>query len=54
MTAVNREKFLSIEKLETIFQEIDVDGNNMLSFEEFNKFLGRSKHLPTEELMHAF
>lgn len=54
MTSVNREKFLTMEKLENIFSEIDVDGNHMLSFEELNSFLGRSEHLPTEELMKAF
>jgi hypothetical protein len=26
----------------------------MLSFEELNSFLGRSEHLPTDELMQAF
>jgi len=54
MTSVNREKFLTIEKLENIFSEIDADGNHMLSFEELNSFLGRSEHLPSEELMQAF
>ena len=54
MTSVNREKFLTMEKLENIFNEIDADRNHMLSFEELNSFLGRSEHLPTEELMQAF
>lgn len=51
MTSVNRQKFLTMEKLENIFNEIDADGNNMLSFEELNSFLGRSEALPREELM---
>lgn len=54
MTSVNREKFLTMDKLENIFSEIDADGNHMLSIEELNSFLGRSEHLPSEELMQAF
>ncbi len=46
MTSVNREKFLTMEKLEGIFNEIDIDHNHMLTFDELNSFFGRSESLP--------
>jgi Ca2+-binding EF-hand superfamily protein len=45
MTAVNREKFLTIERLEALFNEMDVDHNNKVSLEELNYFLGQSEHM---------
>lgn len=38
-TAVNREKFLTIDKLEGIFSELDADGNKMISLAELNVLL---------------
>ena len=40
LTCVDRDKFLSMDKLEAVFSELDVDGNNMISFEEIKAFLG--------------
>ena len=36
MTCVDREKFMTIEKLEAIFNELDLDGNQMISLDELN------------------
>lgn len=54
MTAVNREKFLTIERLEALFNEMDVDNNNKVSLEELNYFLGQSEHMDQEALKDAF
>jgi calcium-dependent protein kinase len=54
MTAVDREKFLTIERLEALFNEMDVDGNNKVSLEELNYFLGQSEHMDHEALKAAF
>ena len=54
MTSVNREKFLAMEKLEGIFNEIDIDHNHMLTFDELNSFFGRSESLPQDALLQAF
>lgn len=40
MTCVDRDKFLSLDKLEAVFSELDVDHNNMISFAEMKTFLG--------------
>lgn len=40
MTCVNREKFLTMERLEAVFNELDVDKNQMVSLDELNQFLG--------------
>lgn len=42
MTAVNREKFLTHERIEAVFNEIDLDGNNAVSLEELMTFLNTS------------
>ena len=42
MTCVDREKFMTMGKLEAIFGELDIDGNNMISLDELNQFLGNS------------
>lgn len=54
MTSVNRDKFLAMEKLEGIFNEIDIDHNHMLTFDELNSFFGRSESLPQDALLQAF
>lgn len=54
LTAVNQEKFLTIQRLESIFSEIDIDKNQRLSLEELNTYLGSSSHLDKEALAHAF
>lgn len=40
LTCVDREKFMTLERLEALFNELDVDGNHMISFEEIKLFLG--------------
>ena len=50
MTSVNQEKFLTIQRLESIFNEIDIDKNHRVSLDELNQFLGNSEHLDKEEL----
>lgn len=40
MVAVNQEKFLTQQRLEQIFRELDVDKNQRISLEELNTFLG--------------
>jgi Ca2+-binding EF-hand superfamily protein len=45
MTAVSREKFLTMERLESLFNEMDVDKNNRVSLDELNYFLGQSDHM---------
>lgn len=42
MTAVNREKFLTHERIEAVFNEIDIDNNNAVSLEELMTFLNTS------------
>jgi calcium-dependent protein kinase len=48
MTALNRDKFLSSEKLEGIFSELDADGNNMISLDELNVILGASEETDSQ------
>ena len=50
MTSVNQEKFLTIQRLESIFNEIDIDKNHRVSLDELNQFLGNSEHLDKDEL----
>ena len=40
MVCVNQEKFLTQQRLESIFREIDLDKNQRVSLEELNAFLG--------------
>ena len=54
MTCVNNEKFLTIQRLESIFHEIDIDKNSRISLEELSQFLGTSKHLDKEALAQQF
>ena len=54
MTCVNQEKFLTIQRLESIFHEIDLDKNHRISLEELNQFLGTSKHLDKKDLAQQF
>ena len=50
MTCVDHEKFLTLQRLEQIFAELDVDKNHMISLQELDAFLGRSEHLNKESL----
>ena len=54
MVSVNQEKFLTHQRLESIFQELDLDGNHRISMDELNQFLGRSEHLDKDQLQQAF
>ena len=45
MVSVNQEKFLTQQRLEAVFREIDVDKNQRVSMEELNSFLGQSEHM---------
>lgn len=54
MTCVNREKFLTMERLEAVFNELDVDKNQRISLNELNQFLGSSEHMDKEALAEAF
>lgn len=54
MTCVDREKFMTMGKLEAIFGELDIDGNNMISLDELNQFLGNSAVVDKEALTEAF
>lgn len=45
MTAVNREKFLTHERIEAVFNEIDINHNNAVSLEELMSFLNSSQQL---------
>ena len=48
MVSVNQEKFLTQQRLEAVFREIDVDKNHRVSMEELNSFLGQSEHMDKE------
>ena len=54
LTCVNREKFLTMERLEAVFNELDVDKNQKISLNELNQFLGSSEHMDKEALGEAF
>jgi len=54
LTSVDKQKFLTLTRLEAIFNELDVDGNQMLSLDEINHFLGQSPHMDKESLAKAF
>ena len=54
MVSVNQEKFLTQQRLEAVFREIDVDKNHRVSMEELNSFLGQSEHMDKEQLQLAF
>ena len=41
-------------KLEAVFNELDIDKNNMISLNELNQFLGSSEHMDKEVLAEAF
>ena len=43
MTAMNRQKILTHEKLEAAFQGFDIDHSNSVSFSEIKNFLFGSK-----------
>ena len=43
MTAVNRDNFMSVEKLEGIFSQLDTDGNNHLSMDELVVLMGSAQ-----------
>lgn len=45
MTAMNRNKMLTGEKLEAAFQGFDIDKSNTVSLEEISNFLFSSHHL---------
>jgi len=50
MTAMNRQKILTNEKLEAAFQGFDVDKSNTVSFQEIQNFLFGTKHI-NEDLL---
>lgn len=50
MVCVNQEKFLTQQRLESIFREIDLDKNQRVSLEELNAFLGQSEHMDKQQL----
>ena len=54
MVCVNQEKFLTQQRLEQIFQELDIDKNHRISLDELNQFLGQSPHMDKEQLELAF
>ena len=54
MVCVSQEKFLTQQRLESIFRELDVDKNQMISIEELNMFLGHTEHLDKDQLQAAF
>lgn len=54
MVCVNQEKFLTQQRLEQVFQELDVDKNHRISLDELNIFLGQSEHMDKEQLQIAF
>lgn len=43
LTAMNKDKFLTINKLEGVFQGLDADHSKTISFEEIKNFLFGSK-----------
>lgn len=45
MTAMNRHKILTHEKLEAAFQGLDIDKSNTVSIDEIASFLFSSKHV---------
>ena len=50
MTAMNRQKILTQDKLEAAFQGFDVDHSNSVSFEEISNFLFSTKGLDEDLL----
>lgn len=50
MTAMNRRKLLTQEKLEAAFQSFDVDHSNSVSFDEIRQFLFGFKGFDQEYL----
>lgn len=51
MTAMNRQKILTHEKLEAAFQGFDIDHSNSVSFNEIKNFLFGSKSFD-EQYLH--
>lgn len=55
MTTVDRAKFITMDKLEALFAELDIDGNQKISFEEIKQMFGASEErIPIEALEEAF
>lgn len=50
LTAMNRQKILTHEKLEAAFQGFDADHSNTVSFEEISNFLFNSKNVDPDLL----
>lgn len=50
MTAMNRQKILTHEKLEAAFQGFDIDKSNTVSIKEISNFLFTSKHIDEDML----
>jgi calcium-dependent protein kinase len=53
MTAMNRQKILTHEKLEAAFQGFDIDHSNTVSFSEIKNFLFGSKTFDEQYLMEV-
>ena len=54
LTAVDRSKFMQLEKLEAVFSELDTDKSNTLSFMELDSVLTGARHVDREQLKEAF
>uniref|UniRef100_A0A7S3CKP9 EF-hand domain-containing protein n=1 Tax=Strombidium rassoulzadegani TaxID=1082188 RepID=A0A7S3CKP9_9SPIT len=54
MTAMNRQKILTHEKLEAAFQGLDIDHSNSVSVAEIKNFLFGSKQLEESYLQEVF
>jgi Ca2+-binding EF-hand superfamily protein len=55
MTCVDRAKFMTLEKVEALFSELDTDGNQMISFDEIKQILGQAdERISLEALKEAF
>ena len=50
MTAINRQKMITEQKLEAAFQGFDVDKSNTVSFDEIKNFLFGTKQLDDDLL----
>jgi calcium-dependent protein kinase len=48
MTAINRDRLLSHEKLESIFKMLDRDGSKTISVEELRSMLGVARPMDQE------
>ena len=54
MVANDRSRFVNVERMEQVFNAMDVDGNARVSIDELEAFLGQAPGIDRETIKAAF